>query len=86
MAPPLIACMCLLVCVRVCVFTVIIGSAAILFFLILYGLYLYLYRYKGSYHTNEPKNLESPSSSRPLTEPPTKEKDLQEVQDEPHKG
>ncbi|XP_076121238.1 contactin-associated protein 1 [Alosa pseudoharengus] len=66
--------------------TLIIGSAGILLFLILYGLYLYLYRYKGSYLTNEPKNLESPSSSRPLTEPPTKEKDLQEIQDEPHKA
>ncbi|KAJ0001203.1 hypothetical protein NQD34_006223 [Periophthalmus magnuspinnatus] len=45
---------------------------AILAFLLLlaglYSIYVYAYQQKGSYHTNEPKNLESPSSSRPLTE------------------
>ncbi|XP_070957738.1 contactin-associated protein 1-like [Oncorhynchus clarkii lewisi] len=50
--------------------TVVVAAAVILLFIGLYSIYIYLYRYKGSYHTNEPKNfLESPggSSSRPLT-------------------
>jgi hypothetical protein len=55
-----------------CVFLplVVVAAAVILLFIGLYSIYIYLYRYKGSYHTNEPKNfLESPggSSSRPLT-------------------
>uniref|UniRef100_A0A3B5MS93 Contactin associated protein 1 n=1 Tax=Xiphophorus couchianus TaxID=32473 RepID=A0A3B5MS93_9TELE len=40
----------------------------------LYAIYVYAYQQKGSYHTNEPKNLESPSSSRPLTETLRREK------------
>ncbi|XP_030649349.1 contactin-associated protein 1 [Chanos chanos] len=63
--------------------TLIVTISLALLFLILYGLYIYLYRYKGSYHTNEPKNLESPSSSRPLTETLRKEKkNLPEIQEE----
>ncbi|MBN3296477.1 CNTP1 protein, partial [Amia calva] len=48
----------------------------------LFALYMYLYRYKGTYHTNEPKNLESPGSAKPLTEPPRKEKNLPKIQEE----
>ncbi|KAG7492337.1 hypothetical protein MATL_G00013200 [Megalops atlanticus] len=56
----------------------------------LYVLYVYLYRYKGSYDTNEPKSIESPSSAKPLTESEsepeprrkTKEKNLPEIQEE----
>ncbi len=54
-----------------------------LLFLVLYGLYIYLYRYKGSYHTNEPKQLESPSSARPLTDTLRKDrKNLPEINEE----
>uniref|UniRef100_A0AAR2LJ36 Contactin associated protein 1 n=1 Tax=Pygocentrus nattereri TaxID=42514 RepID=A0AAR2LJ36_PYGNA len=61
----------------------IVTVSLMLLFLILYGMYIYLYRYKGSYHTNEPKNLESPSSARPLTETLRKEKkSLPEIQEE----
>ena len=49
----------------------------------MYSIYIYVYRQKGSYHTNEPKNLESPSSSRPLTETLRKEKkNLPEIDEE----
>uniref|UniRef100_A0A3Q2QC39 Contactin associated protein 1 n=1 Tax=Fundulus heteroclitus TaxID=8078 RepID=A0A3Q2QC39_FUNHE len=40
----------------------------------LYAIYVYAYQQKGSYHTNEPKYLESPSSSRPLTDTLRREK------------
>ncbi|KAJ8414416.1 hypothetical protein AAFF_G00052860 [Aldrovandia affinis] len=61
-----------------------------LIFLALYVLYVNLYRYKGSYDTNEPKNVESPSSAKPLTESEqepeprrrAKEKNLPEIQEE----
>ncbi|MGH0166427.1 UNVERIFIED_CONTAM: hypothetical protein FKN15_050787 [Acipenser sinensis] len=47
------------------------------------ALYLYLYHYKGSYHTNEPKAIESPSSVKPLTEEaPKKEQNLPKIQEE----
>uniref|UniRef100_A0AAY4C173 Contactin associated protein 1 n=1 Tax=Denticeps clupeoides TaxID=299321 RepID=A0AAY4C173_9TELE len=60
----------------------IIATTIAMLFFILYGLYIYMYRYKGSYITNEPKILESPSSSKPLTEPLHKEKNLQDIQEE----
>ncbi|KAL0197377.1 hypothetical protein M9458_005917, partial [Cirrhinus mrigala] len=61
----------------------IVTVSLMLLFLILYGLYIYLYRYKGSYHTNEPKQLESPSSARPLTDTLRKDrKNLPEIQEE----
>ena len=40
----------------------------------LYSIYIYLYQQKGSYLTNEPKHLDSPGSSRPLTDTLRKEK------------
>ncbi|MBN3286888.1 CNTP1 protein, partial [Polyodon spathula] len=47
------------------------------------ALYMYLFHYKGSYHTNEPKAVESPSSMKPLTEEaPKKEQNLQKIQEE----
>ncbi|KAK7940578.1 hypothetical protein WMY93_003904 [Mugilogobius chulae] len=61
---------------------------AILAFLLLlaglYSIYVYAYQQKGSYHTNEPKNLESPSSSRPLTETLRRDikKSLPEIEEE----
>ncbi|XP_036408299.1 contactin-associated protein 1-like [Megalops cyprinoides] len=66
------------------VMTLIILILLALIFGSLYVIYLYLYRYKGSYHTNEPKNLESPSSARPLTEPEPQrtEKNLPQIQEE----
>uniref|UniRef100_A0A8C2DSN8 Contactin associated protein 1 n=1 Tax=Cyprinus carpio TaxID=7962 RepID=A0A8C2DSN8_CYPCA len=63
--------------------TFIVTVSLMLLFLILYGLYIYLYRYKGSYHTNEPKQLESPSSARPLTDTLRKDrKNLPEIEEE----
>ncbi|XP_005796764.1 contactin-associated protein 1 [Xiphophorus maculatus] len=53
----------------------------------LYAIYVYAYQQKGSYHTNEPKNLESPSSSRPLTETLRREKKyLPEIEEEFRSG
>ncbi|KAJ8344708.1 hypothetical protein SKAU_G00289010 [Synaphobranchus kaupii] len=51
---------------------------------VLYAIYLYLYRYKGSYHTNEPKILESPNSVRPLTDTLLRDKNsnLPQIQEE----
>ncbi|KAG9329190.1 hypothetical protein JZ751_006611, partial [Albula glossodonta] len=39
----------------------------VLMFGVLYILYLFLYRYKGSYYTHEPKHVDSPSSAQPFT-------------------
>ncbi|KAG9350159.1 hypothetical protein JZ751_026512 [Albula glossodonta] len=69
---------------------VIVSLILGLVFLVLYVLYVNLYRYKGSYDTNEPKSVESPSSAKPLTESEpepeprrrTKEKNLPEIQEE----
>ncbi|KAG7256120.1 hypothetical protein CRUP_008195 [Coryphaenoides rupestris] len=55
-------------------FTTIVLLALLLLLGGLYSLYVYLYQQKGSYLTNEPKHLESPSSSRPLTDTLRKEK------------
>ncbi|MBN3323539.1 CNTP1 protein, partial [Atractosteus spatula] len=64
----------------------VLALIIILLLLLLFGvpfaLYMYLYRYKGTYHTNEPKTVESPSSAKPLTEPPRKEKNLPKIQEE----
>ncbi|KAF3845983.1 hypothetical protein F7725_003061 [Dissostichus mawsoni] len=54
--------------------TVIVILALLLLFGGLYSIYVYAYQQKGSYSTNEPKNLDSPSSSRPLTETLRREK------------
>lgn len=54
--------------------SVIAILALLLLFGGLYSIYVYAYQQKGSYHTNEPKNLESPSSARPLTETLRREK------------
>ncbi|XP_071386578.1 contactin-associated protein 1 [Centroberyx affinis] len=63
--------------------TVIVILAVLLLFGGLYSIYIYVYQQKGSYHTNEPKNLESPSSSRPLTETLRREKkNLPEIEEE----
>lgn len=63
--------------------TVIVILALLLLFGGLYSIYVYAYQQKGSYHTNEPKNLESPSSSRPLTETLRREKKkLPEIEEE----
>ncbi|KAJ8377238.1 hypothetical protein AAFF_G00264660 [Aldrovandia affinis] len=50
----------------------------VLTFGVLCVIYLFLYRYKGSYHTNEPKNMESPSRARRETKPLHKERNLPE--------
>uniref|UniRef100_A0A673B9P4 Neurexin/syndecan/glycophorin C domain-containing protein n=1 Tax=Sphaeramia orbicularis TaxID=375764 RepID=A0A673B9P4_9TELE len=42
--------------------SVIVILALVLLFGGLYSIYVYAYQQKGSYHTNEPKNLESPSN------------------------
>uniref|UniRef100_A0A3Q3XK08 Uncharacterized protein n=1 Tax=Mola mola TaxID=94237 RepID=A0A3Q3XK08_MOLML len=56
-------------------------------YLCLHILYVYVYQQKGSYSTNEPKNLESPGSSRPLTETLRREKkNLPEIEEEFRKG
>ncbi|MGH0142977.1 UNVERIFIED_CONTAM: hypothetical protein FKN15_017291 [Acipenser sinensis] len=65
----------------------VIAVIVLLVLLIVFGtvaaLYLYLYHYKGSYHTNEPKAIESPSSMKPLTEEaPKKEQNLPKIQEE----
>ncbi|KAL4660518.1 contactin-associated protein 1-like isoform X1 [Arapaima gigas] len=68
------------------VLIVFIILVLLLLFGALYGLYTYLYRYKGSYSTNEPKMVESPSSAKPLTETlprrKSKEKSLPKIQEE----
>ncbi|KAA8585326.1 hypothetical protein FQN60_004020 [Etheostoma spectabile] len=62
---------------------VIVILALLLLFGGLYSIYVYAYQQKGSYRTNEPKNLESPSSSRPLTETLRREKKyLPEIEEE----
>uniref|UniRef100_A0A8D3BNV1 Contactin associated protein 1 n=1 Tax=Scophthalmus maximus TaxID=52904 RepID=A0A8D3BNV1_SCOMX len=61
----------------------IVILALLLLFGGLYSIYVYAYQQKGSYLTNEPKNLESPSSSRPLTETLRREKkNLPEIEEE----
>ncbi|XP_041121407.1 contactin-associated protein 1-like [Polyodon spathula] len=65
----------------------VIALIVLLVLLTLFGtlaaLYLYLYHYKGSYQTNEPKAVESPSSMKPLTEEaPKKEQNLPKIQEE----
>ncbi|KAI4822696.1 hypothetical protein KUCAC02_008227 [Chaenocephalus aceratus] len=63
--------------------TVIVILALLLLFGGLYSIYVYAYQQKGSYSTNEPKNLDSPSSSRPLTETLRREKkNLPEIEEE----
>uniref|UniRef100_A0A3Q2Y8E5 Contactin associated protein 1 n=1 Tax=Hippocampus comes TaxID=109280 RepID=A0A3Q2Y8E5_HIPCM len=58
-------------------FTTIIVILALLLLLAgLYSIYVYAYQQKGTYRTNEPKHLESPSSSRPLTETLRREKKI----------
>uniref|UniRef100_A0A8C9SE52 Contactin associated protein 1 n=1 Tax=Scleropages formosus TaxID=113540 RepID=A0A8C9SE52_SCLFO len=42
--------------------SIIVLLLLVLTFGTLFGLYTYLYRYKGSYRTNEPKSMESPCS------------------------
>ncbi|TKS92189.1 Contactin-associated protein 1 [Collichthys lucidus] len=62
---------------------VIVILALLLLFGGLYSIYVYAYQQKGSYRTNEPKNLESPSSARPLTETLRREKkNLPEIEEE----
>nr|XP_040046809.1 contactin-associated protein 1 [Gasterosteus aculeatus aculeatus] len=63
--------------------TVIVILAILLLFGGLYSIYVYAYQQKGSYRTNEPKHLESPSSSRPLTETLRREKkNLPQIEEE----
>ncbi|KPP59398.1 hypothetical protein Z043_122685 [Scleropages formosus] len=68
------------------VITLLVFLALLLLFGGLYAIYTYLYRYKGSYSTNEPKIVESPSSAKPLTETlprrKSKEKSLPKIQEE----
>lgn len=62
---------------------VIVILAILLLFGGLYSIYVYAYQQKGSYRTNEPKHLESPSSSRPLTETLRREKkNLPQIEEE----
>ena len=66
---------------------VIVILALLLLFGGLYSIYVYAYQQKGSYRTNEPKNLGSPSSSRPLTETLRRErKNLAEIEEEFRSG
>lgn len=65
------------------ILSVIVILALLLLFGGLYSIYVYAYQQKGSYRTNEPKNLESPSSARPLTETLRREKkNLPEIEEE----
>ncbi|XP_051792340.1 contactin-associated protein 1 isoform X1 [Erpetoichthys calabaricus] len=49
-------------------------------------LYFHFYRYKGTYTTNEPKTVESPSSAKPLTEAPRKGDNLPQIEEEEARG
>lgn len=61
---------------------VIFILALLLLFGGVYAIYVYAYQQKGSYRTNEPKNLESPSSARPLTETLRRDKkNLSEIEE-----
>ncbi|KAG2460567.1 CNTP1 protein, partial [Polypterus senegalus] len=49
-------------------------------------LYFHFYRYKGTYTTNEPKTVESPSKAKPLTEAPRKGDNLPQIEEEEARG
>ncbi|XP_069490520.1 contactin-associated protein 1 [Ambystoma mexicanum] len=63
---------------------IIIAVVVIFLLLLLIGvavlLYLYFHRYKGSYHTNEPKAIDYTNTVNPL--PVRKDRDLPQIQEE----